>query len=276
MVSKINNKSCRMTSSFKPRHNRYKVEIMHLVKEPISDTCDRFEIKKHSATVQIGNKIAAQQRKIYNALLYIGRDSLNHDQSSELFYIGQAELKRLSGDASTNNKQLQENLKGLMSTIVEFNVLQTNNRTKWHATTLLSEVTIEEGKVYFGFAPTIRKTLLHPEYYVLLDLNIIKGLNSKYAIALYENARDYLEIGFPKMTLDIFRKLMGVEEGKYKNFADLKKRVIDPSIEEISEKTDIFIDYELFKEGRRFKYIQFYIYTQNVPIDKEMLDTELL
>jgi plasmid replication initiation protein len=249
---------------------------MNLVRSLVGDESEKFEIKKHSATVQIGNKIAAQQRKIYNALLYIGRNSLNVNKQEEFFSIGQSELKKLSGDASTNNKQLQENLKGLMSTIVEFNVLQKNNRTKWHATTLLSEATIDNGKIYFGFAPTIRKTLLHPEFYVLLDLNIIKGLNSKYSIALYENARDYLDTGFPKMDLELFRKLMGVETTKYKNFADLKKRVIDPSVEEISDKTDIKISYELFKEGRRFKQIQFFMQIQEIPVEEDILDVELL
>lgn len=249
---------------------------MQLVHHMLDDDNEKIEIKKHSSTVQIGNKIAAQQRKIYNALLYIGRTFLNEDAGSEIFHIKQAHLKRLCGDSSTNNKQLQENLKGLMSTIVEFNILKKDNKAKWHATTLLSEATIDNGEVYFGFAPTVRKTLLHPEYYVLLDLNIIKGLNSKYSIALYENARDYIDTGLPKMELGVFRKLMGVEEKKYKNFADMKKRVIDPSIEEINQKTDMSISYELSKEGRRFKYIQFKIAHQQRPDHDDILDAELL
>jgi len=249
---------------------------MQLVQHMLQDESEKIEIKKHSATVQIGNKIAAQQRKIYNALLFIGRSFLNEDPNNELFHVKQAHLKRLCGDQSTNNKQLQENLKDLMGTIVEFNILKKDNTSKWHATTLLSEASIDNGEVYFGFAPTVRKTLLNPGYYVLLDLNIIKGLNSKYSIALYENARDYIETGLPKMGLDVFRKLMGVDETRYKNFADLKKRVIDPSVEEITQKTDMSIEYELFKEGRRFKYIQFKIAYQERPNQDDILDAELL
>ncbi len=248
---------------------------MQLVNYMLDEDSEKIEIKKHSASVQIGNKIAAQQRKIYNALLHIGRESLQYDKKTDLFSMKQIDLKRLCGDASTNNKQLQENLKGLMSTIVEFNILKKNNRSKWHATTLLSEASIEDGKVYFAFAPTVKKTLLHPEYYVLLDLNIIKGLNSKYAIALYENARDYLESGFPKLDIPMFRKLMGVEENKYKNFADFKKRVIDPSVEEVNQKTDMAISYELFKEGRRFSHIQFNMHTQDFPTEA-ILEAQLL
>ena len=248
---------------------------MQLVNYMLEEDSEKIEIKKHSATVQIGNKIAAQQRKIYNALLHVGREALMYDKKSDLFSMKQIDLKRLCGDNSTNNKQLQENLKGLMSTIVEFNILKKNNTTKWHATTLLSEASIENGRVYFAFAPTVKKTLLHPEYYVLLDLNIIKGLNSKYAIALYENARDYLEEGFPKLDIATFRKLMGVEEDKYKNFADFKKRVIDPSIEEVNQKTDMSITYELFKEGRRFSHIQFKMKTQEFPTEA-ILEAQLL
>ena len=249
--------------------------MMQLVNYMLDEESEKIEIKKHSATVQIGNKIAAQQRKIYNALLHIGRESLSYDVHTELFSMKQIDLKRLCGDASTNNKQLQENLKGLMSTIVEFNILKENNKSKWHATTLLSEASIENGRVYFAFAPTVKKTLLHPEYYVLLDLNIIKGLNSKYAIALYENARNFLDKGFPRLEIAMFRKLMGVEDNKYKNFADFKKRVIDPSVEEVNQKTDMMIEYELFKEGRRFSHIEFKMKTQEFPTEA-ILEAQLL
>jgi len=224
----------------------------------------KVEIQKHSATVQISNKITAQQRKIYNALLHVSKSLLEDDKNRQTFFVKQSHLKRLCGDQSTNNKQLQNNLKGLMSTIVEFNILKKDNTRLWHASTLLAEATIDNGKVYFAFGPTVKKTLLKPEYYVLLDLNIIKGLQSKYAIALYENARDYSKSGIPKMSLETFREIMGISKKKYKSFSDLKKRVIEPSVDEINSKTDLKISYELFKEGRRYKYIKFKIENKQV------------
>jgi plasmid replication initiation protein len=241
---------------------------MEAIDSLILNEDEKVEIQKHSATVQISNKITAQQRKIYNALLHVSKSLLEENKNRQTFFVKQSHLKRLCGDQSTNNKQLQDNLKGLMSTIVEFNILKKDNTRLWHASTLLAEATIDNGRVYFAFGPTVKKTLLKPDYYVLLDLNIIKGLQSKYAIALYENARDYSKLGIPKMTLETFREIMGIDKKKYKSFSDLKKRVIEPSVDEINSKTDLKISYELFKDGRRYKYIKFKVENrQLVKID---------
>ena len=45
----------------------------------------------------------------------------------------------------------------------------------------------------------------------------------------------------------------------YKLFGDFKRRVIEPAVTEINEKTDIYVTYELFKDGKAYVGIEFYI-----------------
>jgi plasmid replication initiation protein len=60
-----------------------------------------------------------------------------------------------------------------------------------------------------------------------------------YSIALYELAEDYLNAQIPKMTMENFRDLMGLEEGQYYKFSMLKKRVIDVAVNEINDRKNI-------------------------------------
>jgi plasmid replication initiation protein len=48
-------------------------------------------------------------------------------------------------------------------------------------------------------------------------------------------------------------------EKKYDRVNDFKKRIIEPSIEEINNKTDLNVTYEYFNEGKKIVGIEFHI-----------------
>ena len=86
-------------------------------------------------------------------------------------------------------------------------------------------------------------------------------MHSEYSIRLYEllksaegNQTWYFEI-------DYLKQLFMCEN--YKRFNDFKKRVLEPAVEEINTKTDINVSYELFKSGRAYTGIEFYITAKN-------------
>ena len=49
-------------------------------------------IDKHSSSIQISNKITAVQRKSYNYMLKIAKNSLIKNQSAKSFYVTAEEL----------------------------------------------------------------------------------------------------------------------------------------------------------------------------------------
>lgn len=221
-----------------------------------------FEIKKHSSLVQIGNIATSQERKAMNALIRIAKDVLKRNSECKYFTCDIGIVKRLIGITSNDNILLKEALKNLQRTEIEYNVLNKDKEERW-IFSFLAEVKIltrwrwKATTISFEFPSTILNVIKHPAMYVKLDLYIIRWLESKHSIALYEMMKDYQNLGYYNCNIDAFRKLMWIEEWQYKIFTMLKKRVLDKAVSEINDKTDISVNYELMKEWRKNVWIQF-------------------
>lgn len=88
-------------------------------------------------------------------------------------------------------------------------------------------------------------------HFTSYELEQVSGLNSKYSIRLYELLIAWREKGrTPIISIEDIRNRLGVAENEYKLMGDFKRRVIEPSIKEISLKTDIQVSYEQHKAGR--------------------------
>lgn len=105
--------------------------------------------------------------------------------------------------------------------------------------------------VSFEFPTTVRKVIRNPNMFVKLDLLIVRGLNSKHSVALYELMKDYQGVGKKRCEIEEFRKLMGIKPDQYSIFTMLKQRVLDVAVNEINEKTDIRVEYSLENLGRK-------------------------
>lgn len=84
------------------------------------------------------------------------------------------------------------------------------------------------------------------------ELEQVAQLNSKYAVRLYEVVIAWRSAGkTPMITIDELRNRLGVLDDEYIELKNLKARVIDFSIKQINEKTEISISYEQHKNGRK-------------------------
>ena len=91
-------------------------------------------------------------------------------------------------------------------------------------------------------------------------LEQVSDFKSKHSIRLYELLIKYRDVGnSKKFDIKELRSKLGLENDEYKVTADFKKYVLDAAIKEISDKTDIQIKYEQFKEGRTISHILFKI-----------------
>lgn len=77
----------------------------------------------------------------------------------------------------------------------------------------------------------------------------ISNVSGSYTIRFYEFIRQYLSIGKREITIDELRFMLNIGN-KYPLFYDFKKRVIEPSIKEINEKTPVHASYDLVKKGK--------------------------
>jgi plasmid replication initiation protein len=102
------------------------------------------------------------------------------------------------------------------------------------------------------FAPDVVPLITRLEqHFTSYQIKQVAQLTGKYAIRLYELLITWREIGkVPQIELSEFRQKLGLEDNEYTAMSDFKKRVLEPSIKQINEHTDITVTYEQHKKGR--------------------------
>jgi len=214
------------------------------------------ELKKHAATIHCSNGLSLLQRKITNALLYHAYPELMLKEEHE---ITVKQLCQLIGYQGNNHAVIKEALKELLSTVIEWNVV--NDKTgfeDWTASSILASVSLQGPLCYYAYSPRMKQLLHSPSMFGRIDLFIQSQFRSSYGLALYENCIRYRGLPYTKwIEMDTFRKLMGVPADKYPIFRDFKKRVLDKSIEEVNTYSDLVVEAELQKEGRRISKLRF-------------------
>ncbi len=217
-------------------------------------------IDKNSSSIQISNKISLTQRKCYNYMLKIAKNEFKKDKNRRIFQITADELMLFFKIGNKNHTYIKNELEILNRTQVRYNILGKNRRTKESgAFTLIAGFKYKHGVISYSFPPHIEEMILDPKIFGKINLVVIKSLRSKYSIALYELAEDYINVQIPKMSMEKFRELMGVKEGQYSSIKDFRKRVIEVAIDEINRSDNISfsISYELLKTGRKITHIKF-------------------
>lgn len=113
------------------------------------------------------------------------------------------------------------------------------------------------GKVVIGFSARVTPFLSElKQKFKGYKLENIKALKSPYSIRLYELLYQYRDIGRRFITAEQLRSLFQTGD-TYPRFADLKRWIITPAIEELNHKTNLDVSYELEKKGRSVHKIWF-------------------
>lgn len=214
------------------------------------------ELKKHAASIHCSNTLSLLQRKISNALLYHAYKELLQKEEHD---ITVKQLCRLIGYQGHNHAAIKEALKGLISTVVEWNLIDDKTgEENWTASTMLASVSLQGPLCYYAYSPRMKQLLHSPSMFGKIDLVIQSRFRSSYGLALYENCIRYAGLPHTKwFEMDIFKKLMGVPAGIYEIFRDFKRRVLDKAVEEVNTYSDLVIEPEYFREGRKVVRVRF-------------------
>lgn len=111
--------------------------------------------------------------------------------------------------------------------------------------------------------------------YTSYHLKIIFAFQSNHSQTLYRLLKQYYNTNTKKREFDIddFRFHMDVID-KYTSTFMLQKRVVEPAIKEISELSDIRVQWEYKKKGKKFIGLTFYIFENPNYKSKAMLFKE--
>ncbi len=236
------------------------------------DSKDKQILKKHVAAIHISAKLSLLQRKLVNALLYNAYDSLLTAREHQ---ISASVLCEMIGFDSNNSAYLKASLKGLMETVVEFDVLEDDGEQSWEAMVLLPYAKLKGGICTYRYEQALAEKLYHPDVYSKINLSVLRDMNSAHALVLYENCYRYVDIAHtPWWDVDVFRKLMSVDQMvSYKQFKLLNRAVIQPAMKEVNELSNIQLELETKRKGRTVTGLRFVI-RPNPQLSLVGMDTE--
>ena len=232
---------------------------------------EKREVIKHSAAIQIENTVSLLQRKTWNVLFANAYDELpTHEEHT----VNVQALMSILDYDSTNQAHLKKSIKNLVTTGVEWNLLDKDKLIEWGVTTLLAFAKIRDGACTYSYSSEMRRRLHNPAMYARISLELQNKFTSKHALALFELFQDYFDESrqfgeTPFIEISTFRKLMGVGD-KYPTFKQLNERIIKKSIKEIQEVTDYMVDVEYKRIGRKVVAVKFKIaFIPKINIEEE-------
>ncbi|MBP6437630.1 MAG: replication initiation protein RepM [Paludibacteraceae bacterium] len=124
------------------------------------------------------------------------------------------------------------------------------------------------------FSPAIIPLITRLEkHFTSYEMKQISYLSTGYAVRLYEILIAWRSTGkTPVIELIDFRKQIGVLDTEYNRMHDFKKRVLDPSIKQIKEHTDITVEVEQHKTGRSITGFSFRL-KQKKSANQQLINT---
>lgn len=114
-----------------------------------------------------------------------------------------------------------------------------------------------EAKVTLSFSNRIIPylTKLHREI-TSYELKQISQLSTSYSIRFYELLIQFKSTSERYITLEKLRERLEVTS-QYKRFYDLKKYVIEPSVNDINNSTDLIVEWDVVKKGKTITGLSF-------------------
>lgn len=131
-----------------------------------------------------------------------------------------------------------------------------------------------EGCVSLVFATAIIPMLVELERrFTAYEIEQVANLSSRYAMRLYEFCLRFLDKktrkGWLNITVDELRWRFGLLPTEYETMSNFKRKVLDYSIQEINQHTDIIISYKQKKQRQKIVGFTFEFERKYTPDDAE-------
>ena len=164
-------------------------------------------------------------------------------------------------ELETKEYSLENQLKQLMTKTLEWRYKDESGKTlRVKHSVMLSDFEIDSDKqiVKYSLGNFLQdKVLCYGNAYIS-EMPIIASFRSGYSVALHEQLEQRKAFQKWKIEVEEFRILMGILPDEYNAVFDLKRRVINPALEEIEKNTEYFnLKYKSIKNGRSISHFEF-------------------
>lgn len=220
---------------------------------------DKKLVVKHNKLIEFKGKMTPNELKLFSLIIANVRE-----QQKNIFERYSIDISPLKDNTNHNDfyNYMKDVASRLITKTISVEKINDNGKRESCVINLVYRPKIVEDSKYLEIY--IDKELVP----YILDLkkeftryqieNILK-LKSGHAIRIYELMKQYQPIGQRELKIDEIKDYLGIEKDEYKRFYDFEKWVLKTSKDEINGSTDILIDYEKNKKGKKIESITFKI-----------------
>ncbi|WP_180169678.1 replication initiation protein RepM [Acinetobacter sp. YH12021] len=213
-------------------------------------------VVKDNALINASYNLELTEQRLIMLAIINARESgqgITADSKLEIHASDYAKLFNVSADASY--KALREAVNNLFNRQFSYTAEYKKTgkvgivRSRWVSRIFYVD---DLALLEITFAPDVVPLITRlEEHFTKYEAKQVAHLTSKYATRLYELLIAWREVGkVPQLELSEFRNRLGLVDNEYAAMSDFKKRVLEPSIKQINEHTDITATYEQHKKGR--------------------------
>jgi plasmid replication initiation protein len=228
-----------------------------------TETAAAVQVRQHNAITSARYEMSACEMDIVFALL---SKLSSKDKAGTMYLVRVRELELLTG-RQWNYKQLLESTEQLNSRIYHI-----EDKAKVLQVGLLASAEYLKGKgvIELEISEKMRPYLIDlKSNFTSYHLQAALSLTSKFAKRIYQLVSQWKDVGHTKTyTLDEFKYMLhlkdpkGKEPEQYVNIADLQRSVLKVAVDQINERTDLHISYELLKSSRAYDRVKFFVNAQ--------------
>lgn len=222
-------------------------------------------VVKDNALINASYNLELTEQRLIMLAIINARESgqgITADSKLEIHASDYAKLFNVSADASY--KALREAVNNLFNRQFSYTAEYKKTgkvgivRSRWVSRIFYVD---DLALLEITFAPDVVPLITRlEEHFTKYEAKQVAHLTSKYATRLYELLIAWREVGkVPQLELSEFRNRLGLVDSEYTAMSDFKKRVLEPSIKQINEHTDITVTYEQHKKGRLISGFSFKI-----------------
>ena len=125
----------------------------------------------------------------------------------------------------------------------------------------------EAGWIEWEFTPDARRLIQESESYAVLNRQAVLGFRSSYALRLYELGalRIHRRLSVWKGDMRALRAALGIAPHIYKDFAQLRRKVLDVAKSEIDQLAHFRVEWREIRQGRTVTELEFCFVPKDAP-----------
>jgi plasmid replication initiation protein len=221
---------------------------------PIEQEKNMLIVKDNALINASYNLELVEQRLILLAIIEARENGKGINANDPLTVHASTYIQTFNVEKHSAYTSLKEACKSLFARQFSYEEVNKNGNLTQYTSRWVSKIgyTKNEATVEIIFAPDVVPLITRLEqHFTSYELEQVAQLQSKYATRLYEILIAWRSTGkTPVLAINEFRKQIGVLDSEYKIISNFKLRLLEPSIKQINEQTDIIVTYEQHKKGR--------------------------